>query len=420
MEDRNMQSGSFVREKIKDKPVNKKKILLHMLYMGASGLIFGLAAITVFGIGYHILQKKNASSEVQTQPPQTQITPPPAATTQDSQSETQTPEDVELTVSDYQNMQYELYNVGAECNKSVVSVTGVTSDTDLFNNAYESQGIGAGIIIRDTGTEYLILTERKLIRKASEIRVAFADGYECAASVKGEDVNTGIAVLSVSKGAIPADTQSRAQVALFSEYATSRAGTFVIAVGCPLDSNYSILTGHITSSGNKITTRDHNYTVVTTDMVGSESSFGILVNVSGEIVGVVLQGIHGAGNDNTLVAISSSDITPVIDVLCKGDTVPYLGLQVSTVSEHIADTYGMPKGVYIREVDMDSPAMEVGLQSGDVIIKMDGSTINADTAYSSLLMKHKTGDTIPIVIKRKGANGYMNISYKATLGALEK
>lgn len=422
MEDKNVQSSGFVREKIKDKPVNKKKIAFHMLYMAVSGLVFGAAACVTFGVGYAIIRERNSAQTQEVDNSQVQVEPQVTTETQTEQPQeaTETSQVQEFTVTDYQNMQYQLYNVGAECNKSVVSVTGVTSDTDIFNNSYESQGIGSGIIIEDNGSQLLILTERKVIRKASEIRVAFIDGFECLASVRGEDVNTGIAVLSVNKGAIPAETQAKIQVAVFSEYTASRAGTFVIAVGSPLDTNYSILTGYITSAGNKITTQDHNFSVVTTDIVGSGSSFGVLVNSSGEIVGVVLQSMHAAGNENTLVAISGNDIRPIINLLCDGESVPYMGLQVSTVSEHIEEAYGIPKGVYIREVAMDSPAMEAGLQSGDVIVKVNGASVNSDNAYTAQLMEKKPGDTISVVVKRKGANGYLSITYKVNLSVLEK
>lgn len=67
-------------------------------------------------------------------------------------------------------------------------------------------------------------------------------------------------------------------------------GNIAIAIGSPLGTNYSIGTGNITSVGNVIHTADATYTVFTTDIVGSSSSSGVLLNLNGEVVGLVMQG----------------------------------------------------------------------------------------------------------------------------------
>ena len=93
------------------------------------------------------------------------------------------------------------------------------------------------------------------------------------------------------------------------------AGTIAIAIGSPLGTNYSILTGNITSTTNSISTIDHNYSVFTTDIVGSSNGSGALVNVDGEIIGIVMQGYSSAGDENTLTAISISELKALIEML---------------------------------------------------------------------------------------------------------
>ena len=105
----------------------------------------------------------------------------------------------ELEIADVQNVQNKLYAVGREANRFVVTVTGVKSDTDWFNNSYESRGQASGIIIADNGQELLILTERKVISDAQEVYVTFINDVTVEASMKHYDGNTGIAVLSVPK-----------------------------------------------------------------------------------------------------------------------------------------------------------------------------------------------------------------------------
>ena len=171
-------------------------------------------------------------------------------------------------------MQNKLYAVGREANRFVVTVTGVKSDTDWFNNSYESRGQASGIIIADNGQELLILTERKVISDAQEVYVTFINDVTVEASMKHYDGNTGIAVLSVPKEQVDTDTMNAISVAKLGNSLTTMQGTMVIAVGSPLGTNYSILTGNITSTNNVISTIDNNYTVFTTDIVGSSSGSG--------------------------------------------------------------------------------------------------------------------------------------------------
>ena len=90
----------------------------------------------------------------------------------------------ELTPEEYQKLQSKLYAIGSEANKSIVTVTGVTSDVDWFNTPYERQGQASGVIIADTGQELLIMTERKVISGAKSIHVTFLDYSTVEAELK--------------------------------------------------------------------------------------------------------------------------------------------------------------------------------------------------------------------------------------------
>ena len=154
----------------------------------------------------------------------------------------------QLTLDDFQTLQNEMYAIGKQANKFIVAVTGVKSNTDWFNNAYESKGQGSGIIIANSGQELLILTERKVIAEASSVYVTFVNDTSVEASIKKYDGNTGITVLSVPVDEIDNDTMNLISVAVLGNSLAITQGTLALAVGSPLGTNYSILTGNITSS----------------------------------------------------------------------------------------------------------------------------------------------------------------------------
>ncbi len=324
----------------------------------------------------------------------------------------------EFEIADFQELQNKLYAVGKEASRFVVTVTGVKSDTDWFNNPYESRGQASGIIIADNGKELLILTERKVIADAQEIYVTFFNEASVAASMKKYDGNTGIAVLSVPRTDIDEETMSRISVAVLGNSLVATQGMIAIAVGSPLGTNYSILTGNITSTTNSISTVDTNYTVFTTDIVGSSNGSGAIIDVRGEVIGLVMQDYSSRGDQNTLTAISISELKAIIEMLSNNQDIPYLGLELSTVTNDIAKGYDIPKGAYIKEVLMDSPAMAAGLQSGDVITSMGGEIIYTVDGYETKLLSLLPGSEVEIVVQRQGTEGYTEITCAVEVSVL--
>lgn len=451
--DEKLQKNTFVREKIKEKPINKKRAALRLLFSALCGFVFAAVVCIVLIFALPHILKPYIGAEVaiqdteeadgtetlqntQQNEPETETIVPPEPTTETEMvsteaelpttdtPDTQAPEDVipilpeiSLTIEDYQKLQDQLYEIGSRGNNSIVTITGLVSDTDIFNNPYESADLGCGLLVGENSEEYLILTERKLISDASTIRVTFADDESVEATLKKADGNTGLAIVAVPKRKMKEETIGRISIASFGNSKFVKNGAIVIALGSPLGTNYSILTGNVTSISNEITTEDHNYSVFTTDIIANSNGSGFLCNTEGEIIGIVMQG-YGTASGNTITALAISDLLPIIEMLEEGKDIPYLGLHVSTVTKGISKTYDMPAGVYIRAVSMDSPAMKAGLQSGDVIVSIDGKKMNSVWAYSAEILGLSTEKSVPVVIKRKGANGYTEISFDVTAGVL--
>lgn len=190
----------FVREKIKDKPINKRKIVIRLLVAAACGVVFAITACLVAAFLWPKLKPLESDDAlVKETETETETEVPSESTEAETESETEIQVDYELTVDDYQHIQNELYAIGNSANKSIVTITSVQSDTDWFNNSYEIEGQGAGAIVADENGELLILTEKKAISKAERISVTFINDAAAEAELKKYDGNTGIAILSVDK-----------------------------------------------------------------------------------------------------------------------------------------------------------------------------------------------------------------------------
>lgn len=415
----------FIKETNKHKPINKRRVLLKTGFTVALAVLFGLVACFVFTLMRPLMERwlhpqdqtlvsipKDDDDTEWTEDTETEQTTETEPSTEEGPPVTE--EELNISLEEYQKLQNRLYNVGIMANKSIVTVTGVWSDLDWFNSPYESQGQSSGVIIADTGRELLILTERKVISDAESIRVTFVNNVTVDATLKKYDGSAGIAILSVERSALDEATLNRIEVAVLGNSTLTTRGTVVLALGSPLGTNFSILMGTVTSTDNTISTYDANYNVLTTDIAGSSQSSGVLVNLNGEVVGIIMQDYdNGSG---TLAALSISQLKDNIEKLSNGGDIPYLGLKISTVTSDIQTQYEIPAGVYIKSVAMDSPAMAAGLQSGDVIVEMGGQEIKNVQNYRNVLSELSPGSETEIVIKRQGADGYTRMTVTAAVG----
>jgi len=408
----------FIKEKRKEIPVNKKKVAMQTGYVCVLALLFGVIASIVIAFLQPRIEEllypeqRPVVSIPEDEPTETMSAEETENTEKEADEETDKPIDMlvwQPTIEDYQMLHNQLYAIGQQANRFVVTVTGIQSETDWFNNDYEKRDQGSGIIIANNSQELLILTEKKIIVSAQEVYVTFIDDATVRATMKQYDGNTGIAVLSVAISDIEESTMNAISIAALGNSLSIPQGTLAIAVGSPMGMNFSILTGNITSTTNTISTVDANYNIFTTDIVASESGSGALINVKGEVIGLVMQDYSRQGDENTLTAVSISDLKSLIEKMSNGYEVAYMGLGISTVTSDIEKAYDIPRGVYIKEVKMDSPAMAAGLQSGDVIVEMDGTAIYDEAAYEKRMIQVKPGDKVRLIIKRQSNNGYVSL-----------
>ena len=162
MSDKQQPKNAFVREQIKDKPKNYKRSVGPV---GGICCLWGcICAGCVSGAAFYdpvLRQEEGSVPDTGAQDSQ-QASVEETEQGSEEKEETQTPEERQpMTLDDYQQIQTELYAIGNTANKSIVTITGVVSDTDWFNNSYEREGQGCGTIIGESGGKLWILTEKK-------------------------------------------------------------------------------------------------------------------------------------------------------------------------------------------------------------------------------------------------------------------
>ena len=325
--------------------------------------------------------------------------------------------EMKLGIEDYNSLYAGLYEVAKEVQKSMVTVVGVTSDVDWFNNAYENEGMISGVIIADNGRELLVLADMGAMKEAESLKVTFADNSEYQASLKKKDSNTGLAVLSVSKSIIRRSTMDAVKtVSLGTSAVTNLTGTPVIAVGQPMGVANSLCYGFVTSAGTPLSLPDSVYKLMTTDIYGSRQAAGILVNLKGQMIGMIDTDYQREDTENLISAIGITELKKMIQSLSNDEAIAYLGIYGADVTREAHAELEVPFGAYIMEVEMDSPAMEAGLQSGDVIIRLGEQEIGTYQELVNGLFGYVPEQTVSIGLLRQGPEGYTEMELQAVLG----
>lgn len=405
----------FIREKIKDKPVNRKRLWYKIGTSAMCGLAFALIASVVFALVEPRIEARVASK----------ATEGIKTEGEDTQNErvtevTETPEvnyvPQPITMEDYQRIQTQLYSIGAMANRAIVAVQSVENTIDWFNNSFESEKIGSGVIVSDTASELLILVERNVIVDPEKITIGFEGGQTVKASLKCVDTNLGLALLSVEKEALDNTTKNRVVEAKLSALTSIPSGTTAIAIGNPLGASFSIVTGAVSSLNDSYSVADKNYGLIVTDMRCASNASGILINTKGEMIGLIKSELSVFNGRDTIVAINAAELKTAIDKMLAGTTIPYTGCMLTTVTDKISKAYDLPKGAFIKAVNMDSPAMTGGLQSGDVIVKVDDSTIYTANNYSDIVFASTSGRKLKVTVKRPTGDTYNEIVCEVTVG----
>lgn len=427
---------SFLQEKIKERPINRKKLIRTSLNTAVFAVVFGLVACFVFILLEPVIGKLlNASPE---EPKQQQIVLPteedemlPEDMVQDEEelSETQSPSEtvdsnvtaeVELHVTDYQKIYDKMRVIAYEAARSHVKVTAVREGTDWFQNRLESTNETSGMLVADNGVEILILCDQATIAGASEILVTFCNEYKANATIKKGDRNTGLAIIAVRLNDVNEKTKNEIKYArLGSSAATSIVGDLVIAIGSPLGYTDSLCYGMITSNRNPVSLVDANYTLITTDIYGSRNASGMLVNTLGQVIGVIRQDYNAVEMKNQISAIGITELKRLIEDLSNERQTPFLGIHVTDVTAAAQDSLGVPDGAFITEVSMMSPAMEHGLRKGDVVIAMNDVAISSVVEFNAEMRKYVPQQEIVIKIMRQDVEGYQEMDIRVTLDLFE-
>jgi len=258
-------------------------------------------------------------------------------------------------------------------------------------------GAGSGFIISGDG---YVLTNAHVVDNAEEVTVTLTDKRDFKAKVVGADKRTDVAVLKIEAVSLPRVT--------IGDSGKLKVGEWVLAIGSPFRLSNTATAGIVSAKGRDEVDRGGVPFIQTDVAVNPGNSGGPLFNLKGEVVGINSQILSRTGGYQGIsFAIPIEDAMRVSDQLIKTGKVSRgrLGVLIGNVTKDIAEALNLPRpqGAAISSVEKDSPAEKAGIQSGDVILKVEGKSVEGSAEVTRIIGNTKPGSKVTLNIWRNGS-----------------
>ncbi|HEM3678451.1 TPA: trypsin-like peptidase domain-containing protein [Streptococcus suis] len=316
-------------------------------------------------------------------------------------------------------------NYQTQSSNSLSSIFGNIESSDELAVA----GEGSGVIYKKDGDTAYIVTNNHVISGAEKIDILLASGEKLSGELVGADTYSDIAVIKIAADKVTT-------IAEFANSDTIKVGETAIAIGSPLGSVYAntVTQGIISSLSRTVTSQTEDGQTISTNAIQTDTAInpgnsgGPLINIQGQVIGINSSKITSSSVSSSGVAVEgmgfaipSNDTVQIINQLETNGKVtrPALGVQMVNLTD--LSTSQLEKAG-LANTDLTSGVLIVSTQSGlpadgkfepyDVIIEIDGETIENKSDLQSELYKHQIGDTITVSYYR--INKKMTVDIKLT------
>lgn len=326
-----------------------------------------------------------------------------------------TPSPVPSFAEQYAALFLGMQEVARAVEQSLVTITVTVGGIDWLDNPYETESRTTGIVIGKNDSELLVLVNLDRIQSASRISLTVdKENFEAALWNYDQDYN--IAIVSVAAGELPAQFASEVQAAVFGESAQLSVGTPILALGNPNGYIGSREFGTVTSRESVYYITDGSVDLFNTSTTDSEDGDGVIVNLSGEIVGIITRTMKSGLDESMCTAVGITKLKNVIGRLAAGEERAYFGIRGEDMPRAALDEQGLSNGIYVTEVETDSPAFDAGLKTGDIITKADGNFIYTFCGFDALLNLRSPGMEMKVTLWRTGRMKAEEIEVTVVLG----
>ncbi|MFO7731219.1 MAG: Do family serine endopeptidase [Spirochaetia bacterium] len=272
---------------------------------------------------------------------------------------------------------------------------------DNQEREFRSQGLGSGVIVRNEGNKYYILTNDHVVGEADEIIAVLNDGKEYTATLVGKDPRKDLALVMFES------EQGNIPIAELGDSDDTQVGDWVLAVGSPFGFVSSVTAGIVSAKGRSGPQGNISDFIQTDAAINRGNSGGALVNIHGEVVGIntwIAAPTGGSIGLGFSIPINNAKKT-IDDFITKGKVeYGWLGVTVGDVNRELAEELGIEetKGAFIHNVYIDSPADKGGIRPGDFITQINDTKVTSRDEVVRKVGDLEAGDTASFEVNRFG------------------
>lgn len=398
-----------------------------------SALLFGLVAGGMMvGVNY-IAQERNIYSILRdsgVENPEAMLSSP--SVIPETEKSTQASENTVIASSN--GSEKTVTEVAKEAMPSVVAITNMMryqqNGFSIFGEVQKETELpasGSGVIVGQNDTELLIATNNHVIQDSNSLTVSFIDESTANAQVKGTDATVDLALVSVKLSDISPETREKIKAIKVGSSDDMEVGDPVVAIGNALGYGQSVTSGIISAKNRDVQTKEGvSKGLIQTDAaINPGNSGGALLNMQGELIGINVAKYADTDVEGMGYSIPSSAAEGILSSLSNlttRDKVPegeqgVLGVQVKDIDAQTAESFAMPKGIYIFKVLEDTGAENSAIQERDIITKLDGQGVYTTADLKSLLSKYRAGEEVKLTLMRQDGSGkYNEMEVKVVLG----
>lgn len=308
---------------------------------------------------------------------------------------------IDADIEDYLGIYEDIRAIAYNVSKSIVNIVSTSTVTDpWFGKAVEESITTTGVIIHNNEEELLILVSYDRIEATSSIRIKFSDTVYVNTTLLDYDREVNLAIISAAIKDIPEIYLNGLQEAVLGESYTISVGSPILAMGNPNGYPGSTELGMITTKGIGASITDNRLELFLTDIGDNANSDGIIVNFKGEVIGLITRTLKDEKNVNLNTAIGISKIKPIITRMGNQEPTVYFGIKADDLTEAVRREYLVTNGIFVNEVQANSPAFTGGLKNGDIILQVNDQTILNTYNFNNAISIYQPGDEIKVKVKR--------------------
>ena len=271
----------------------------------------------------------------------------------------------------------------------------------------DAQSLGSGFIIAADG---YVLTNNHVVADADEIIVRLPDRSELEATLVGADPRTDVALLKIEATGLP--------TVRLGDSSALKVGEWVLAIGSPFGFDHTVTAGIVSATGRNLPSESYVPFIQTDVAINPGNSGGPLFNLQGEVIGINSQIFTRSGGFMGLSFAIPIDVAmDVADQLRTEGKVSrgWLGVAIQEVDRDLAESFGLerPAGALVAQVMDGGPAAKGGLRVGDVILSVDGHTIDMSADLPHLIGAIKPNTKAKLEIVRDGERETLTVQIGA-------